>query len=147
MSNPDFGALLNKAPTEIERPKPLPQGSYTCVVQGMPKFDKSTKKQTPYVEFSLKVLAAGDDVDQEALAAMGGISDKVIRDTYYITENAAYRLDEFLVNCGFELDGEATRQQMIESTPGRQIMVHIKHTASDDGQTVYANVGSTAPVE
>ena len=147
MANPNFGALLDKPSSEVEKPKPLPQGSYTCVVQGLPKFDKSTKKGTEYVEFTLKVLAAGEDVDQDELKLMGGIQDKTIRDTYYITENALWRLKEFLVNAGIEEDDDKSLRQMIEETPGCQIIVHIKHTASQDGSSVFANVGSTAPVE
>ena len=147
MSAPNFGALLDKPSTEIERPKPLPAGVYTCVVQGLPKMDKSSKKGTEYVEFTYKVLAAGEDVDADDLKAMGGISDKTIRDTYYITENSLWRLKKMLLDCGIEEDDETSLRQMINDTPGKQLLVSIKHTASDDGQSVYANVGSTAAVD
>lgn len=147
MANPNFGALLDKPSSEVEKPKPLPQGSYTVVIQGLPKFDKSTKKGTEYVEFTYKVLAAAEDVDSDELALMGGIADKTMRDTYYITENSLWRLKEMLVNCGIEDDDNKSLRQMIEETPGCQLVVHIKHTASQDGQSVFANVGSTAPVE
>lgn len=147
MANPDFTSILAKAPSEIEKPKPLPAGTYLCTVQGMPKFDKSSKKQTPYAEFTYKILQAGEDVDKDALEEMGGIGEKTLRDTYYITENAVYRLKEMLTNCGLDEGEYGSLQEMIEASPNCQLNVFIKHTASDDGKSVYANVDSTAPVE
>lgn len=147
MANPNFGALLDKPSSEIERPKPLPQGTYICVVKGLPKQDVSSKKKTEYVEFTLQPIQAQDDVDAEELQAMGGLADKTIRDTYYITDNSLWRLKEFLDNCGVPDDEGMSLRQRIAETPGKQVGVFIKHTASDDGKAVYANVGSTMAVE
>lgn len=147
---PNFAGILDRPSSEAERPKPLPQGSYFCVVSGLPRFDKSAKKQTPFVEFMLKVQSAGEDVDVDALAEMGGIADKQIKATYYLTDDAEYRLKEFLndLDIPLEEDGTAlTHRQRIEQAPGRQVIATIKHTASDDGESVYANLGGTAKVE
>ena len=54
---PDFGALLDTPASDVERPKPLPQGSYTAVTVGLPRPDKSAKKQTEFLEWTLKILA------------------------------------------------------------------------------------------
>ncbi len=142
-----FADILDSAPSDNDRPKPLPQGSYVCLVKGLPKYDKSAKKGTPYVEFTLKPLSAGEDVDAEDLAAMGGFENKTIRATYYITEESVFRLNDFLAHCGLESDGEATRRQLIDQTPGCQVIAFIKHEASEDGQSVYAKLAKTAPVE
>lgn len=147
-ARPNFGALLDKAPTEIERPKPLPAGTYTCVVQGLPEYDKSSKKQTEYVRFTLKPLAAEADVDTEALAEMGGLGDKTIPVTFYITENSLFRLKDFLSHLGFDVtDPEASLREMCETTTGRQVRAFIKHRASEDGESIFAEVGRTASVE
>lgn len=143
---PNFGALLDKPSTEIERPKPLPQGTYTTVVKGLPKFDKSSKKQTEFVEFTLQPLAVHEDVDPDDLEAMGGFVNKTIRATYYITEDALWRLKEFLGHLGIE-EGDKSLRQMIEEAPGRQVLAFLKHEASNDGESIYATVGKTAPVE
>ncbi len=97
---PSFGALLDKAPSEVERPKPLPQGSYITVLQGLPRQDKSAKKQTEFYEFTHKLLSAGEDVDEDELKAMGGVADKTIKNTYYITEGSLWRLKDFLGHFG-----------------------------------------------
>lgn len=147
MATPNFGALLDKAPSEIEKPKPLPVGTYVTVLQGLPRQDKSSKKQTEYVEFTHKLLSAGDDVDTEELAKMGGIADKTMKNTYYLTENSLWRLKEFLVHCGIDLDGVGSLREAIEETAGKQVAIHIRHEASDDGESVFARIAKTLPVE
>ena len=144
-TSPNFGALLDKPASDVERPKPLPQGSYHCVVKGLPRFDKSSKKFTEFVEFTLQPTAAGEDVDEEDLAAMGGIANKTIRATYYITEDALWRLKDFLSHCGIEEDGSL--RNMIDQTPNCEVIAFIKHRASEDGQSVFAELAKTAPVE
>lgn len=143
---PNFGSILDRQSSEVEKPKPLPSGTYICVVQGLPKFDKSSKKQTEFVEFTLKPLQAQDDVDEEALAEMGGIANQTIRATYYLTENSLWRLKKFLVDLQIEEEDKSLRQ-MINDAPGRQVAAWIKHEASDDGESVFAKLGNTAAVE
>ena len=147
VDSPNFGSILNKPMSQTERPKPLPVGSYICVVKGLPRFDKSSKKQTPFVEFTLQPLQAGDDVDAEALEDMGGIVNKTIRATYYTTEDAMWRLKKFLTDCGIDEDDNKSFDQAISETPGCQVVAHLKHQASDDGEAVYAQISGTAAVE
>lgn len=146
-STPNFGALLDKPGSEIERPKPLPQGSYVAMVQGLPRFDKSAKKQTEFVEFTLKLVEAGEDVDADELKEMGGLVDKTIKDTYYITEGSLWRLKDFLANCDLDADGDESLRELLEETPGKTIGIFIKHEASQDGTSVFARVGKTFKVE
>lgn len=152
MSN--FASILDRPSTEIERPKPLPQGTYSTVVNGLPRYDKSSKKQTEFVEFTLKVLAAGEDVDEDDLKAWmqkpdgttRSLADASIRATYYLTEDAAWRLKKFLEDLG-TTDEDGSLRQRIEMAPGRQVNVFMKHRASEDGSTTFAEIGSTAPAE
>ena len=141
-----FSSVLDTPAGDIERPKAAPVGSYVCVVQGQPKIDKSAKKQTEYVEYTLKPLEALDDVDEDALADWG-IKDKTFRITFYITEKSIYRLKEFLEHCGVDMDDEGSMRQYIAEAAGKQVVAHIVHEASRDGGAVYANVKSTTAVE
>lgn len=144
-NTPNFGTLLDKPASDVERPKPLPQGSYHCIVKGLPRFDKSSKKQTEFVEFTLAPTAAGEDVDAEELAAMGGLANKTIRATYYITEDSLWRLKAFLEHCKIEENGSL--RQMIDETPNTEVIAYLKHEASNDGESVFATLAKTAPVE
>src|SRR5712664_4063770 len=104
----NFNDILDRPSSDVERPKTLPAGSYTCIVKGLPRHDKSTKKQTPFVEFTLAVQSAGEDVDEEDLKAWmtkpdgssRALTDATIRATYYTTEDSLYRLKDFLDHCG-----------------------------------------------
>jgi hypothetical protein len=148
MNNPNFGSILDQPSEAIEKPKPLPVGTYICSVKGLPKMDVSAKKKTEFVEFQLQILGAHDDVDQEALAeALRGkaLSEKTIRATYYLTEDAVWRLKDFLDHCGVEDGAGVSLRQRISATPGAQVNASIRHRPSEDGTTIYAELGSTAP--
>jgi len=147
MNAPNFAGLLDKAPTTVDKPKPLPVGTYLCVVDGLPRYDKSSKKQTDFVEFKLRPIQAADDVDADDLAAAGGLDKKSIRATFYLTEDAVYRLDEFHQHCGLELDPSTSRRQRNEMIVNANVMAYIKHRASDDGENVYAELSKTAKAD
>lgn len=149
MNAPNFSSILDHEVQTIDKPKPLPVGSYIGLADGMPKFDKSTKQKTDYVEFNVKPLSAKEDVNQTALAeALNGksLTDKKLRLTFYLTEDAVYRLDTFMFE---HLDGieiGMSRKQAISMVPGRQFGFTIRHRASEDGTQIYAEIGSTFKV-
>ena len=147
----NFTDILDRPASEVERPAPLPAGSYACVIKGMPKHDVSSKKKTPYVEFTLQPQQAMEDVDQEALNAWSQkkdgtvrtLQDTTIRATYYKTEDALWRLKDFLKHCGFDEDSDESLRQMIDGTPGRQVGVFMSHEATQDGEGVFAQLSKT----
>ncbi len=141
-----FASILDKPATEIEPPKLMPVGTYVGVVQGLPRIDKSSKKQTEFVEFTIKYLQPTEDVDAEALAEAGGVAEKTIKATFYITENSAFMLKEFLKNLGLEPDEEGSLRACLDQTTGKQLLFSVKHEASEDGERVFARFGKSAPV-
>lgn len=148
MSSPNFSDILDRPASETERPKPLPAGGYLCVVKGLPRRDKSAKKGTPFVEFILQPVEAMEDVDAEALAAMGGLANKTIKATYYLTEDALWRLKDFLEHTtGEEVPEGASYSQLIEQTPNCQVIAFLRHEASEDGASIFARLAKTAPLE
>lgn len=142
-----FEDILNRPADDIKPPPVLPVGTYHTVLVGLPERGKSSKKQTDFFKFQHKIVAALDDVDQEALAELdGGISGKEIDNTFYITEKSAFMLVQFIQNTGVDTEGKSLGAA-IDETPNREVLIHIKHEASEDGMRVFARVGSTAPVE
>ena len=138
----NFSSILDMPSSEVKFPK-LPVGSYVGIVKGMPRYDKSTKKQTPFVEFQISLTEAMEDVDTDELEAFGPFGDKTIPLTfYYETEGGFNRLKKFLTDCGIE-DYDNLRVG-IEEAPGRTITVEIKHETSQDGQSIYARIDGTA---
>lgn len=149
---PNIAALLDRAPTDVERPKPLPAGSYHCIIKGLPEHGKSSKKQTPFVKFNLQPTSAMEDVDEEALAdwmkrpdgTSRTLADAIIDGTFYVTEGSLFMLKDFLEHT--KAEGETLRTQ-IEQAQNSEVIAYIKHEPTQDGQGVRAVLGRTAPVE
>jgi len=141
----DFSKILQKQATEIEKPKPLPIGTYLTVNQKLPEFKGVGKNDTPCAEFGL-VIVAPVEVDQDALAAYGEVKGKNIRHRMFLTEGTEYRTKEELVNA-FGLD-EAGKNlgQLFNETINKQVLVTIKHRPSDDGTEIFHEVEALAAV-
>lgn len=155
---PSFESVLDLPSSEVARPRPLPVGTYLCMVKGQFRQDKSPKKGTEFSEYTLQILEPSEDVDQDELklaltkasGEMVPLRDRSVRVTYYHTEDALWRLKKFLKDLGIEEednDGPRSIRQMMQEVPGRQVWAHIKHTPSEDGETMFANVDKTARVE
>lgn len=145
MNAPNFATILDEAPTEVAKPKPLPVGTYLCVVTGAPVFGQSTKKGTPFVEFQLRPVGVYDDVDEDALDEAGGIDGKLLRATYYTTPEAVWRLDEFHLHCLGDLDADSSRRSRCDDVINSEVLVVVRHVPSADNTTVYAEIARTAP--
>lgn len=157
-----FSDILKTKASDVERPEAMPVGDYVVVVTGQPRQDKSAKKQTPFVEFTYKILEAMESVDEEQLdewltnkkGEKKKLNECTIRDTYYLVEKALYRLTDMLVACGVaEADEEGniitdkSLEQLIGETPGCQLIVTMRHESFQDGSGVNAKVGGVAAVE
>lgn len=158
MANPNFEGILNRTAGTVERPPTMPFGEYVFKVKGLPELGESAQKKTPQAEFTCIPVAALDGVDEEALEACLNrksgrkqLGDLVQKLTFYLTEDATYRLKEFLINdlkvCSEAEAEDKTLSELIDMAPNSQFIGTIKHTPTKDGKGVFANIGSTAPYE
>lgn len=145
-TQPYFASILDEAPTEVTRPKPLPPGTYLCVV-GHGEEGKSSKKGTPQIKFNLKPLAALEDVDEEDLEAIGGLEGKNLSITYYTTPDAIFMLDDFHQNCGIDLSDPASRRVRNAEVVNSQVLAVVTHRMSDDNTQAFAEVKRTAKAD
>jgi hypothetical protein len=100
------------------------------------------------VNFNLKPLSAGEDVDRRQLKeALNGaaLQDKKIRHRLFITNESKHRLRKFLQDDLGISPGLQFRQAIMEAM-GKQVYVKLTHQASTDGTTIYNNVSATARV-
>ena len=146
MSNsPNFQSILDEAPTEVTSPPPLPVGTYlTTVING--EYIESSKKGTPGIEFTHRLIAAEADVDEDDLEASGGLEGRTIRNTYWLTPDAAFMLDQFHENCGLDLSEGESRRNRNDAVINAQVKVFIKHRPSNDGR-VFLEVARTLPAD
>ena len=156
---PDFTSVLDTPSNEVSRPKPQAQGTYVVQDRGLPRIDKSTKKGTEFSEYTLQILEACEDVDPEDLkfcltkpsGEMIPLKERSLRVTFYHTPDALWRLKKFLDDCQIPAEDDegnirSIRERM-QDVPGKVLLAHVKHSPSDDGETVYANVDKTAKYE
>lgn len=149
MAEADFQSLLDQPVTEVDRPKPQPIGTYVFNVADY-EFGKSKQKQTDYVQFKLVPISAEEDVDQEELTEFLGdksLSDKSFKQDYYLTKDAVWRLNEFLLDY-LKIEPGVPLREMIEMAKGMQVRGVIGHSPSQrDANIVYANITQFAPVD
>ena len=142
-----FESILDTPADKVERPKPLPPGTYQAIVKGMPEHGVSAQKKTPFVRFTYVLQAAFDDVDEDELAAVltdkdgnvSSISKKSIKDTYYTTPDSLFRLTDALESMGIDLD-QKTIRAALDETPNCSINVVVSHRTPDGSDQVFAEV-------
>jgi hypothetical protein len=139
--------ILKKPSGEIKPPEAFPVGTYHCLIDGPPTPGLSSQKQTPFLQFKFKILTPMQDVDAAKAAEMQVVG-KTISSDYYITDAAAWRLNEMLVDhLGLDnSNGDTPLEQLVAAAPGQQILVKLKHEQSQDGKRVFHRVDSTAHV-
>lgn len=148
-------SVLDRPSNTIERPKPLPVGTYRWQIKGQPRFDKS-KNDKAFAEFQVVPLEAGEDVDADALkealtvSATGevkALAEKVMKPQfYYETDFGAAMLKEFVDHCGVE-NPEASLRERMPGCAGAQLLGHVRHRPSQDGKGVVADIDQWAPIE
>lgn len=138
-----FEEILTKPASEIKAPDALPVGTYHCIVEGPPEQGKSSQKGTDYLEFKFKIMSPMDDVNA-AEAAEQQVVGKIIRQQYYITDGASWRIVEFLRDSlGIP---ETNIKEMMMQAPNKSVLVKLRHEASPDGKRRFHRVESTAHV-
>lgn len=141
----NFSDVLNKKLDTIEKPKPLPVGTYIGVINGAPEIKPRGQNNTLSAEFKIKILQADEDVDQDALQERGGIKEAELRHTLWLTEDAAWRAKQFVEFCGVDPDG-ITLGEALSQCMGCQLRLKIIHRPSQDGTELYANIDKIAAV-
>lgn len=144
-----FEEIMNKPASEIKPPPAYPVGTYHCLVDGVPVYGKSSQKQTDQFTVKYKILKAMEDVDATAAAEMQ-VPGKIIQTEYYITDTAAYRFKEMLIDhLGIDPGPEGKERplkELMAEAPGKQLLVKLRHELSQDGKRTFHRVDSTAHV-
>lgn len=126
--------LLSKKADDVKEPTPLPVGPYRMEVEDN-ELVTSTQKGTPGIQVMFKIIEALDGVDEDALAEVGDISKKSVRDTFWITPDSEYRFIEFVKKCGVETEGK-TLGELIPEIKGQEVVGVVSHrTANDPNDT------------
>lgn len=126
MSN--FKDLLAKPAEAFKAPLAQPAGTYVGMITKF-EYGESRNKKTPYVRFSIRPMMAETDVDQEQLAEFGPIGKEMNLD-YYLTDDAVYRLSEFIEKTGGNT--KLPLQESIEVAVNKNIRFSVTHRMDKD---------------
>lgn len=139
----DFSTLLSQNLDSVTKPKALPAGTYNGTVLSH-SFALSSKKQTPYVQFNFSVQSAGEDVDPSDLEGVD-VGKKALRTSFYLTDDALFRLKDFLASCGIDTSGR-TLNETIPETVGASVLLFVKQRTSENGEDIFNDVDSVRGV-
>jgi len=138
---PDFSQLLRKPAADIKRPPALPPGDYLGVIKSYELGDQN-KNKTPYVRFQVGLMGWPDAVPEDERTGID-LSKKQLRRDFYLTDDADWRLKEFLESCGIKFDNFETG---VPEAIGAQVTVEVQQymnqTNSEIGNQVGKMVGS-----
>lgn len=155
----DFRKILQTPVEEIKRPPLIPVGTYRAKVSKPAAFDVAGKDEWDVVDFQLLLLEpVGLTVDQEDLEKYGNLGPhSVVRHNFMFTREDGSEADAARGRTGFNLkrflaehlkvEGETINEQ-IANAHNQECLVTIKWRADkNDPETMYNQVGKTAPIE
>lgn len=134
-------SLLDKDPSTFERPPVLPEGDYLVTVLDY-RIDKTPgkdgKEPTQFVEYTYGIQSTvGDSVNEEDLEGIDMAKQKV-RDTFYLTDAALYRIREFWEKAGCL---EGTMRDSLQASKGQSVILTVAHSPNPrEPERPYVNV-------
>lgn len=146
----DFASLLNRQVDSVEPPKRFPIGPYDAVIVDH-ECGESSNKGTPYVRFNVKLLSPREGVDMDEFEEAGGMEKlndrKPIRFDFYLTDDAYYRLRQFLENgLGLQASGR-TFDQVLPETKSAPFIAQIAHRKGNREGELFMEIGDYAMTE
>ena len=133
----NFAHLLKKPAGQAAKPQALPAGDYPGIIKGH-EFGDNNKNKTPYVRFSIGLLGWGDSVDESDRS--GDPTKRQFRRDFYLTDDALWRLDALLKDCGVEANGREYEEVLNELT-GAQVTVEIQQYLNQQSGEIGNQVG------
>lgn len=153
----NFADALNTNAGSIERPPLIPVGTYIAVVSKVPSMETIGDGKWDVLDFQMRLQAAQDDVDQDDLAAYGGLGPQsVLRQRFMFAkeDEAAFKrtlfnLKRFLTeHLQIENDDSTPLKQLIDSSVNHQCLAYVKWRADkNDPELFYNEIAKTAPIE
>jgi hypothetical protein len=134
---PDFSALLKRPAGEAKRPPELFPGDYYGLIKGHEVGDNNQNK-TPYVRYQV-VLQDWPENSADEWSVMDpetqssytvaksdvDLSKRQMRKDFYLTDDALWRLDEFIRSCGIDPRGR-DYEEIIPTLIGQPVMVEVQ---------------------
>ena len=151
MTTESFKAILDKPIEEIKAPPQLPAGTYDWRIKGHEftesgKVNNKTGVKTAGVRFTVSPFAVGEDVDKDLISAMAKpFSEAEMRLTFWITEDSAFRLRDFLEK-DVGVTG-ASLAALIPAATNGAFRGYVKQSVNEDSGKPYSEITKTFKIE
>jgi hypothetical protein len=136
----DFKTLLSKPAGEAKKPPTLPAETYPGVIKSYELGDNN-KNKTPYVRFHTQLVGWPDSVDDQELRKAVDLTKRQLRKDYYLTDEALWRLDEFLRSMGLEPSGR-TYEEVLPEAVNKPVNVEVQQYMNQQTNEVGNQIGN-----
>ena len=145
----DFSAMLKKPAGLAKKPPALAPGDYPGIIKSFETGD-ANKNKTPYVRFHLGLMGwpesvASDEQQQDGVPI--DLAKRPLRRDFFMTDDALWRLDEFIKSCGVAASGKSY-EEVLPMLVGQQVTVEVQQymnqSTSDIGNQVGKLIGQSA---
>jgi hypothetical protein len=152
----NFADELNRKASDIERPPLIPPGTYRAIVTKIPSIETISEGKWDVCDFSMRLVEAQDDVDQDELKAFGGLTASTYarrRFMFNKEDEAAFKrslfdLKRFLLDhLQVSGDDDTSLKELLNQSINMQCLVFMGWRVDKrDGETQYSEITRTTPV-
>lgn len=144
---PDFTAWLSRPAGKAVRQPALPAENYPGKIQSYEYGDNNTNK-TPYVRYQLSLTDWPDSIaeekryfkDRDGNAIPVNLSRVRLRRDFFLTDDALWRLDEFLRSCDVDPEG-SDYGEVCPQVIGCDVTVEVQHYLNPRTNEITNQVG------
>lgn len=151
----DFMDSLNTKVEDIKRPPLLPVGTYRAVVTKTPEITKSEDGRYTFVDFTLRIVAAEEDVSASELEEFGPLTNIVRRHRFMFHneeqlffKRTEYNMKRFMIeHLQIPYSSDTTTKELLGAAVNYQCLVSIGRRADkNDKEVIYEDIKGTAPI-
>lgn len=143
----DFAALKRPSGQAL-KPKVLEPADYPGIVKSWEAGD-ANKNKTPYVRFHLAPTGWPDAIAEEdrTQALPDGttkpieLAKRQMRRDFYLTDEAMWRLDEFLRTMGIEGIGQRSYEECLPESIGKSITMEVQQQLNQQTNELFNQIG------
>jgi hypothetical protein len=142
----DFSALGKREAGLAKKPPNLPVADYPGIIKSYEIGDANANK-TPYLRLAIGITGLPDSLDEDARATLEGVdlSKRSLRKDFYLSEDALWRLDEFLRDMELIRPG-VEYQEIWPELVGRHVLVSVGHYVNQKTMEVGNQINGLAPL-
>jgi hypothetical protein len=139
---PDFSKLLRKPVDEAKKPNALPAADYPGIIKSFEIGDQN-KNKTPYVRFHVALTGWPDSVSEDDKVQNDkpvDLAKRQLRRDFYLTDDADWRLAEFLKSCGISTAGRNFEETVPEAV-GQAVLVEVQQYLNQTNSEIGNQIG------